>query len=89
MNNPLNAEPVAIVNAVRLVALAGMTFGLHLTDGQLGASMLALEAVLTIFTRSQVTSADSLAAMKPKDLAAAQATPDPVADIVKKLPQEN
>lgn len=88
MNNPLNTEPVAIVNAVRLVALAGMTFGLHLTDGQLGASMLALEAVLTLFTRSQVTTADTLANMKPKDLAVAQKTPEPVADIVRKLPQE-
>ena len=86
MTNLWSKEPVAIVNAVRLVALAGMTFGLHLTDGQLGASILALEAVLTLFTRSQVTSADTLANMPPKVLAAAQATPEPVADVVKKLP---
>lgn len=86
MNNPLNTEPVAIVNAVRLVALAGMTFGLHLTDIQLGASMLALEAVLTLFTRSQVTSGDTLSKMAPQTLKAAQQTPEPVADVVKKLP---
>ncbi len=86
MNNPLNTEPVAIVNAIRLVALAGMSFGLNLTAAQLLASMTALEAVLTLFTRSQVTSADSLANMKPKDLAVAQKTSEPVADIVQRLP---
>jgi len=86
MRNPLNVEPVAIVNAVRLVALAAMTFGLNLTNTQLVSSMAALEAVLTLFTRSQVTSAASLEAMQPKDLARAQATPQPVQDVVKKLP---
>jgi hypothetical protein len=86
MNNPLNSEPVVIVNAVRLVAMAAMTFGLKLTMPQLMSSMVALEAILTLFTRSQVTSADTLSAMKPKNLAAAQATPEPVADIVQKLP---
>lgn len=48
-------EPVAVVNAVRLVLLAAITFGLHLTDAQLVASMAALEAVLTLFTRRRVT----------------------------------
>jgi hypothetical protein len=86
MTNPFNAEPVAIVNAVRLVALAAMTFGLDLTNTQLIASMTALEAVLTLFTRSQVTSANTLAEMKPATLAKAQTTPEPVADVVKKLP---
>lgn len=47
-------EPVAIVNSVRLCALAGMTFGLHLTPTQLLASMAALESVLTLFTRASV-----------------------------------
>jgi len=50
-----NREPVAIVNAVRLVVLAAMAFGLKLTPEQLVAAMAALEAVLTLFTRSQVT----------------------------------
>jgi len=86
MINPLNFEPVAIVNAVRLVALAAMTFGLDLTNTQLVSSMAALEAVLTLFTRSQVTSAATLEAMQPKDLARAQSTPQPVQDVVKKLP---
>lgn len=89
MNNPLNAEPVAIVNAVRLVCLAGMTFGLHLTDIQLGAAMIALESILTLFTRSQVTTANSLEAMKPADLAKAQNTAEPVQAIVQKLPTKD
>lgn len=86
MKNPLNYEPVAIVNAVRLVALAAMTFGLQLTNTQLVSSMAALEAVLTLFTRSQVTSAQSLSEMAPQTLKAAQQTSEPVADVVKKLP---
>lgn len=53
--NPFSREPVAIVNAVRLSLLAAITFGLSLTDAQLVASMAALEAVLTLFTRRQVT----------------------------------
>ena len=48
-------EPVAIVNAIRLIALAGIAFGLKLSDVQLVAVVAALEAVLTIFQRSQVT----------------------------------
>ena len=86
MTNPFDKEPVAIVNAVRLVCLAAMAFGLTLTAAQLLASMTALEAVLTLFTRSQVTSSATLGAMKPKDLDAAQRTSEPVKDIVEKLP---
>ena len=48
-------EPVAVVNAIRLVVLAAMAFGLHLSEVQLVATMTALEAVLTLLTRSQVT----------------------------------
>lgn len=51
----LNREPVAIVNAVRLVLLAVVAFGLDLTNTQIVTSMVALEAVLTLFTRSKVT----------------------------------
>ena len=59
--NLLKAEPVAVVNVVRLIALAAITFGLKLTVMQLSASLVALEAVLTLFTRSQVTSAATTA----------------------------
>lgn len=86
MKELLSREPVAIVNAVRLVALAAMTFGFHLTDIQLGASMLALEAVLTLFTRSRVTSPATLQEMTPKSLQAAQDTAQPVKAVIGKLP---
>lgn len=64
------AEPVAIVNAVRLVCLAGMTFGLHMDTTQLVASMTALEAVLTLFQRSAVVAPDTHA-----DIVKAMGTP--------------
>ncbi len=51
----LDKEPVVVVNAVRLIILAGITFGLEVTPIQLVSTMTALEAVLTIFTRDQVT----------------------------------
>lgn len=86
MNSLWSKEPVAIVNAVRLIALAAMTFGLQLTATQLLASMTALEAVLTLFTRSQVISPNSLQNLAPQTLADAQDTTKPVADVVKKLP---
>lgn len=79
-------EPVAIVNAVRLVALAAMSFGLQLTTVQLVASMTALEAVLTLFTRAQVTSPQALQDMTPMTLASAQDAAQPVKDAVRKLP---
>lgn len=48
-------EPVALVNAIRLVLLAAIAFGLSLSEGQLVALMAALEAVLTLVTRARVT----------------------------------
>jgi hypothetical protein len=55
----MNTEPTAIVAAIRLCLLAAITFGLALSDVQLVASMLAVEAVLGLFLRSQVTPVDS------------------------------
>ena len=77
--NPFNAEPVALINAFRLVCLAGITFGLHLTMTQLTASALALEAVLTLFTRSKVMSQNTLQSLTPSTLAAAQDASVPMA----------
>ena len=56
----MNTEPVAIVNAVRLVVLAAIAFGLHVSDVQLNATMAALEAVLTLFTRKHVYPSNSV-----------------------------
>lgn len=55
-----NREPVAVVNAVRLVILAGVSFGLDLEPGQIVAVMGALEAVLTLVARSAVVPNDTV-----------------------------
>jgi hypothetical protein len=60
LRNVFNQEPVVIVNTVRMVCLAGIAFGLNLTPVQLVASMGALEAVLTLFTRANVHSQASV-----------------------------
>lgn len=48
-------EPVAIAAAVRSVVLLAVAFGLKWTPEQIAAIMVALEAVLALFVRSQVT----------------------------------
>jgi hypothetical protein len=48
-------EPVLLGGAIRAVLLAGMAFGLTVTPEQLAAVMLAVEAVLALFTRAIVT----------------------------------
>lgn len=52
--NLLN-EPVLIGGAIRAVILAAMAFGFTVTPEQLGAVMLAVEAVLALATRAFVT----------------------------------
>lgn len=54
MNRLLN-EPVLIAGAVRAIILAAMAFGVGITVEQLGALMLAVEAVLAMVTRAVVT----------------------------------
>lgn len=48
-------EPSLIAGAIRAVILAGTAFGLHWTADQIAATMLAVEAVLTLVTRTLVT----------------------------------
>ena len=48
-------EPVTTIATLRLVLLAGMTFGLKLNTMQLTSSMIALEALLTWYTRNKVS----------------------------------
>lgn len=48
-------EPVAIAAAIRGVILCAVAFGLQWTPEQIAAVMLALEGVLALVTRSQVT----------------------------------
>lgn len=51
----LGREPVAWTTAIRLTLLAAIAFGLPLTDLQLVAIIAAIEAILFLVTRRQVT----------------------------------
>lgn len=48
-------EPVLWTTAIRSVILALVAFGLDWTAQQIGATMLAVEAILALITRSQTT----------------------------------
>lgn len=48
-------EPALIAGAVRAIILAAVAFGLRWTPEQIGALMLAVEAVLTLLVRQNVT----------------------------------
>ncbi len=74
LKNVFQQEPVVIVNAVRLCALAGMAFGLTLTPVQLLAAMAALESILTLFTRANVHTESSVQ-QQLADVAAVNKTP--------------
>lgn len=47
-------EPTVIAGAIRAVILAVTAFGVQLTAEQIAATMLAVEAVLTLITRALV-----------------------------------
>lgn len=51
----LNTEPVAIAAALRAVLVAAVAFGLDWTGDQIAALVLAVELVLGLLVRSQVT----------------------------------
>lgn len=48
-------EPVLIGGAIRAIILAATSFGLNWTGEQVASLMLAVEAILALVTRSQVT----------------------------------
>lgn len=50
-----NTEPVAIGAAIRAIILVAVAFGLKWSVEQIAAIMLAVEAVLVVFTRQSVT----------------------------------
>lgn len=54
------AEPVAVTAAIRACLMVAMSFGLGWTAEQLAAVMLAVELVLALFLRGQVTSERTL-----------------------------
>jgi hypothetical protein len=48
-------EPVVIAAAVRAIIVCAVAFGLKWTPEQIGATMLAVEAILAVITRQSVT----------------------------------
>jgi len=54
------SEPVAVGALFRACLLAGMAFGLTITNEQLAAVMLVVELALALFTRAKVTPMSSL-----------------------------
>lgn len=54
----LDNEPTAIAGAVRALILCAVAFGLQWTPEQIAAVMLALEMILTLYTRSKVAPID-------------------------------
>ncbi len=60
MENPWHVEPVMIGAAVRAIILASTSFGLHWSSEQIASTMLAVEAVLAVFTRGSVTSPSTI-----------------------------
>lgn len=51
----MTREPALIAGAIRAVILCAVAFGLRWSPEQIATLMLAVEAVLTLFLRSQVT----------------------------------
>lgn len=50
-----NREPALIAGAIRAILLCAVAFGLRWTPEQIAAFMLAVEAVLTLIVRHNVT----------------------------------
>lgn len=57
-----NTEPVAVAGAIRAIILCAVAFGLKWTADQVAATMLAVEAILTVVTRQSVTANTNVAA---------------------------
>ena len=77
-----NAEPVAVAAAIRAVLLALMAFGLHVTEQQLAAVMLAVELVLALVVRTQVTSDATMRAAGTSAAEVREVAADPYAELV-------
>jgi hypothetical protein len=86
MTSLWHAEPTLILGVVSAGVALAVGFGLNVTTQQAALIQTFVIAVLALINRSQVTSATTLQAMTPQTLAVAQGTPEPVKDVVKKLP---
>lgn len=61
-----NTEPVAIAAAVRAVLVAAVAFGLDFTGEQVAALVVAIELVLGLLVRSQVTPTVKVDSVSPE-----------------------
>jgi hypothetical protein len=86
MKNLWSAEPTAVLAVVSAGIALAMGFGLNVTKEQAALIQTFVITVLALINRSQVTSPTTLQNMTPQSLAKAQATSEPVKDVVKKLP---
>ena len=55
MSNLWGREPALLVAALGALIALGVSFGLDLSSGQVGAIMTAVSAVLGVVTRSRVS----------------------------------
>ena len=51
----LGKEPAVILGAIQAILALGLSFGVHINQGQFGAIMAAAAAVLALVVRQQVT----------------------------------
>lgn len=86
MKNLWSAEPTLVLAFVSACVSLGIGFGLHVSTEQAALIQTVVIAGLALINRSQVTSPATLQALPPQTLAAAQQTPTPVQEVVKKLP---
>lgn len=60
-------EPAMILGAVQSILALGLSFGLHLTTGQMGAIMAAAAAILALVIRQQVSPVQNRPGNQPGD----------------------
>ncbi len=65
-----NTEPALLIGAVRAILVAIVGFGIDLSATQVTAVILALEAVLSLFTRASVYAPDTVKKIRVRAKAA-------------------
>jgi hypothetical protein len=65
----INRNPVLLAGAVRTIILCAVSFGLQWTPEQIASTMLAVEAVLGLFVKSNTVSRNNVDVMVEKRVA--------------------
>lgn len=82
--NGWRTEPVAVAAAIRSLLLVGIAFGLGWTEHQIAAVMLAVEVVLALVLRGQVTAEGTMRAAGTSRAEVARIADDPQAVLVER-----